>query len=399
MFCYFICFSGFVLGEMSVESVFDILSYSISKIADRVDNIETEIVHVKEKLEHIERFVKNTDLTEQIVHENGEALKKYLNRQRLAIFRMISVEKNGLRKEVDNLNQMFGKLETDLRSEVDVLKNSFSEEFSSTKQTFESNANETLNSESVISDKLKSAAETMTQNLDMRETVLRTDITKATERLEKAILDQERQTEKSLTALRSDVDLLSLQMSKNTSVLSSHIASESASLSSRISTLSSKYSSLSSTMTSKHSFLSSDISSLSRRISAEEERAVGFTARLMAKKNSYAKSERIVFDTVYYNYGSGYSSSTGIFTAPKSGTYLFSFNVEAKGSGSVHAILMVNSHLRASAIVKSGPDMTGGNSAVVYVSTGARVWVETSDLQTSYYLWPYRSQFTGVLID
>lgn len=305
---------------MSVESVFYILSYSISKIADRVDNIETEIVHVKEKLEHIERFVKNTDLTEQIVHENGEALKKYLNRQRLAIFRMISVEKNGLRKEVDNLNQMFGKLETDLRSEVDVLKNSFSEEFSSTKQTFESNANETLNSESVISDKLKSAAETMTQNLDMRETVLRTDITKATERLEKAILDQ-------------------------------------------------------------------------------EQRAVGFTARLMAKKNSYAKSERIVFDTVYYNYGSGYSSSTGIFTAPKSGTYLFSFNVEAKGSGSVHAILMVNSHLRASAIVKSGPDMTGGNSAVVYVSTGARVWVETSDLQTSYYLWPYRSQFTGVLID
>ena len=60
-------------------------------------------------------------------------------------------------------------------------------------------------------------------------------------------------------------------------------------------------------------------------INNQQMSQVAFKARRATNLSSAsAGSIDVVFDSVYYNYGSGYSSSTGLFTAPVKGIYQFS---------------------------------------------------------------------------
>jgi hypothetical protein len=106
-----------------------------------------------------------------------------------------------------------------------------------------------------------------------------------------------------------------------------------------------------------------------------------------------------VFDTVLYSYGGGYSSSTGIFTAPKSGTYLFTYNIESTSSGVAHVLLMIDGSGTTRALVEKGRYHNGGNSGIGYVWKGEKVWLQTARLQDKYYIGLYRTTFNGILID
>ncbi|XP_060593983.1 complement C1q-like protein 4 [Ruditapes philippinarum] len=128
-------------------------------------------------------------------------------------------------------------------------------------------------------------------------------------------------------------------------------------------------------------------------------RKVAFSARMSKADSYYVKDERLKFNDVKYSYGGGYSFSTGIFTAPKSGTYLFTYNIESSSKGKAHVCLMIDGSMKTQALVGKGPDNNGGNSAIAYIRKGGKVWIETADLQDKYYIWPYRTTFNGILID
>ncbi|XP_060572182.1 uncharacterized protein LOC132730312 [Ruditapes philippinarum] len=73
-----------------------------------------------------------------------------------------------------------------------------------------------------------------------------------------------------------------------------------------------------------------------------ERPSVAFNAHHVADVNLDEANERIVFDTVITNEGSGYDSSTGIFTAPVGGMYQFNVHICTHSSkfsyiGIVHA--------------------------------------------------------------
>jgi hypothetical protein len=111
----------------------------------------------------------------------------------------------------------------------------------------------------------------------------------------------------------------------------------------------------------------------------------------------YVKNERLVFNDVIYSYGGGYSSSSGIFTAPKSGTYLFSYNIQSTYSGIAHVVLMINGNTRTE--VTASGSANGGNLGIDYVYKGQRVWVQTLHFESYYYIEHYRTTFNGILID
>ncbi|XP_045201621.2 cerebellin-4-like [Mercenaria mercenaria] len=167
---------------------------------------------------------------------------------------------------------------------------------------------------------------------------------------------------------------------------------------SRLSSVSSKLTSLEREQESQEDNFDGQISRLSNRISKEEARKVAFSAKLETKRSHYGKCEKIIFDEVVYSHGGGYSSSTGIFTAPKSGTYLFTFNVQGGYNNTAHVGLIVRGSWTTAAIVQGGPKRTGGNAGIAYLSSGDKVWIQTYN-QQKYYIWPGRTTFNGILID
>ncbi|KAL4235757.1 hypothetical protein ACF0H5_004149 [Mactra antiquata] len=129
------------------------------------------------------------------------------------------------------------------------------------------------------------------------------------------------------------------------------------------------------------------------------ERKVGFTARLTKGSKTYPGNQIIPFDEVKYNYGNGYDPSTGIFTAPKSGTYLFNFNVQSTYSMDAHVCLIVDGTLRLTAVAGKGHRITGGNTGIAYMEEGMMAWVRTTSLRSLYGIWPHRTTFSGVILD
>ena len=60
-----------------------------------------------------------------------------------------------------------------------------------------------------------------------------------------------------------------------------------------------------------------------QKITPSQQNVVAFRAYRNAALTATTGTPFVVFDTVQYNYGSGYNSSTGYFTAPVSGVYVF----------------------------------------------------------------------------
>ncbi|XP_061195164.1 uncharacterized protein LOC133203388 [Saccostrea echinata] len=73
---------------------------------------------------------------------------------------------------------------------------------------------------------------------------------------------------------------------------------------------------------------------------------ISFTAGRTATKQDWTVGERIVFTAVIDSQGGGYNASTGIFTVPKNGTYLFFCNILTYANHNFNADIVVNGHTK-----------------------------------------------------
>lgn len=121
--------------------------------------------------------------------------------------------------------------------------------------------------------------------------------------------------------------------------------------------------------------------------------SIGFHAKTSAHAQS---SGTIVFDSVTYNLGSHYNASTGVFTAPKTGVYLFGFTTLLWTLGySSHVILRKNGSAfdgdGSLGIYGSfnGTYAGQGGSTTVYLTTG-----DTVDFYLNYFGTNFHSGYT-----
>ena len=129
---------------------------------------------------------------------------------------------------------------------------------------------------------------------------------------------------------------------------------------------------------------------------------VMFYARLSSTKTLHFHST-IKFNVVVTNEGGHYNPGDGVFVAPVSGAYLFSWTALTYDSNYEFTELRVENVVRAS-VVSSG---TGGQyspgttTLVCHVDKGDHVWVETSGGSPTNYLYDWgedTTSFMGLLI-
>ena len=72
-------------------------------------------------------------------------------------------------------------------------------------------------------------------------------------------------------------------------------------------------------------------------MAAHQQTAVGFNARFTTHESvTVTGRSTIVFDLVDFNLGDAYNKTSGMFTAPVSGLYLFSLHISHTPPGNVH---------------------------------------------------------------
>ncbi|XP_045161576.2 uncharacterized protein LOC123526475 [Mercenaria mercenaria] len=150
-------------------------------------------------------------------------------------------------------------------------------------------------------------------------------------------------------------------------------------------------------------------SSITSLVSAAERR-VSFSVQNRPRGNlAILKGETTVkFNHVFYNDGSGYDKTTGIFTVPVSGVYQFIFFVEGWQSKDEFicqaAILMLyvdGSSAETVAIADprhKNQIIQAGNTYINYFSKGQEVKLSTADYCDEYSIFDFGTTFSGVLL-
>ncbi|XP_067653733.1 protein FAM184A-like [Haliotis asinina] len=109
-------------------------------------------------------------------------------------------------------------------------------------------------------------------------------------------------------------------------------------------------------------------------------RHVAFEVRLQKEIHSVQMGGKLIFDTLLYNNGAGYEASSGIFTAPVSGSYIFWAQVMLDQVESYLEIYIVqNGHIKGKGYAETSKETVYGVVAittVMHLSAGDEVWFE-----------------------
>jgi len=130
------------------------------------------------------------------------------------------------------------------------------------------------------------------------------------------------------------------------------------------------------------------------------EGPVAFTAIKVQNQANIGLNQKILFDRVDLNEGNGFHVNQGVFIAPASGIYIFSFTIQSKPSNSfLHADLMLNG--RPIVTVHGAPGTTydqGSHTVFLNLRAGAEVWVQIDDFGNEYVHGDMFSSFSGCLL-
>lgn len=115
---------------------------------------------------------------------------------------------------------------------------------------------------------------------------------------------------------------------------------------------------------------------LSIKSLVDVSRKIGFTASASGSVSSW-NSGTLIFPAIIRNNGNGYNPGTGVFTAPRAGTYVFYVNVQCYYNQDIHVDIVLNgaTQVRAMAQGTSGPYDASSNLVVLILQKEDRVWV------------------------
>jgi len=126
---------------------------------------------------------------------------------------------------------------------------------------------------------------------------------------------------------------------------------------------------------------------------------VAFFAALSTDIRNVPVETILKFDFVSHNYGNGYDRSTGIFTCPTSGMYLFLIFIDGMEQEDSVVSLVHNGVPLISALAEpsfNGQDIIGANAIAFRLYKGDRVWIKISTYPGSF--WKVFTTFSGLLI-
>ncbi|XP_076102678.1 complement C1q-like protein 3 [Mytilus galloprovincialis] len=131
---------------------------------------------------------------------------------------------------------------------------------------------------------------------------------------------------------------------------------------------------------------------------ADLERRPTFFASLKTSQTLSSIRDIVKFDDAKINIGGGYDSTTGIFTAPRNGIYIFSCAIMANGGGEVQFQLNKNDQLYTGGYAaKSGYGAQTVNS-LVELRTGDKVYIKHRTGLSQNVLGSHYSTFSGYLL-
>ncbi|KAK3106365.1 hypothetical protein FSP39_018595 [Pinctada imbricata] len=151
--------------------------------------------------------------------------------------------------------------------------------------------------------------------------------------------------------------------------------------------------SLPQTINEKFSIVSEAMKNASNQLSDIQKR-IGFTAGKNSSSSGWS-SGKLVFEHVLFNQGNGYDPSSGVFTAPTNGVYVFYVSLTSYDTNTIYVSITLNGKSTVSAWGRgeSGGSyrnnyytryQTGTNMAVLSLMRGDRVWVQYGS-GTGYY--------------
>lgn len=122
--------------------------------------------------------------------------------------------------------------------------------------------------------------------------------------------------------------------------------------------------------------------------------------------NQMGLHHTLIYDTVITNVGSSYNHHDGVFTAPISGVYVFTWKTYSGFNSDIYTVLMVNSDPKSGTRSDShtvSEDHSSSGCLVVEISQGDIVFIKTHPTSSSAgsiisYLGLYESSFSGWLL-
>ncbi|KAK7481437.1 hypothetical protein BaRGS_00027288 [Batillaria attramentaria] len=143
--------------------------------------------------------------------------------------------------------------------------------------------------------------------------------------------------------------------------------------------------------------LEDNLSNLTSQQNCAPKSRVSFHALLTPRE--YHVNETLAPSHIYLNDGNAFDASTGVFTAPLNGTYIFIANIATSllsNRTMELAVYMYVDNTVVNVCYSNHPDYTiqGSCQAVVRLSVGQRVWLKNSYAES----WYVDSYFSGALL-
>ncbi|XP_062588894.1 complement C1q tumor necrosis factor-related protein 3-like [Saccostrea cucullata] len=116
-----------------------------------------------------------------------------------------------------------------------------------------------------------------------------------------------------------------------------------------------------------------------RRGGLKTKEPVAFEASLGSSLRNMKMGQRVIFSTLGENNGNGYDASSGVFTAPGSGVYIFVWSIVSTETRFSSTALIVNGKQRAvnQCNSKKANNDSCTRTTVVKLAVGEKVWIES----------------------
>ena len=130
----------------------------------------------------------------------------------------------------------------------------------------------------------------------------------------------------------------------------------------------------------------------------DQKQKVAFTAGVTSYSTTW-NSGTLIFNSVILNVGNGYNPSTGVFTSPMTGTYVFYVTAVEYNKQDLYVDIVLNSVSKVRTLAEnSAAFQTGTNMVVLNLQKGDSVWVSYAGGKGYYTGSVPITTFTGLLV-